>query len=155
MSETFQRTVASSRTASLLLLLLSSSSSSPLLLFLLLLLLGFRRYSSAGKTICLTAASRDAVCHIWAARSRLSSLQRLDADISRFSWSWAHPIISHNRLLVVMTDRYEDRYDVVIQWHIWVSQGSVAEGLNLLGCCIASADKYLATFRRWCFHLQS
>jgi len=60
---------------------------------------------------------------MWASRSRLSSLQRLDADISRFSWSWAHPIISHNRLLVVMTDRYEDRCDVVIQCHIWVYQG--------------------------------
>jgi hypothetical protein len=92
---------------------------------------------------------------VWAARSRLSSLQRLDADISRFSWSWAHPIISHNRLLVVMTDRYEDRCDVVIQCHIWVSQGGVAEDLSFLGCCTASSDKYLATFRRWCLHLQS
>jgi hypothetical protein len=70
---------------------------------------------------------------VWSVRSRLSSLQRLDADISRFSWSWAHPIISHNRLLVVMTDRYEDHCDVVIQCHIWVSQGDVAEALSLIG----------------------
>jgi hypothetical protein len=58
MSESFQRRLASSCSASLLLLLLL------FLFFLLLLLLGFRRYNSAGKPICLTAASSDAVCHI-------------------------------------------------------------------------------------------